>query len=271
MSNLEQHKINNVRMTFERYRSYVSKNKKESICWSVFIVAYLFLGVLLSNPELTYYLLARKVGLLKYMDNSSNMIAIVGVVAAISSSIAAFYTFRVASSSRDLAKNALSFKYQDSINESIELITAALISLRNVIVKPTDTVETSHTRYSLSLKRTDWIFAAQEVDNIISKIRALAINLDDEKRLMERYGRMLERKISPLTNSQAGTIFTCGKPNDSYLARKFAKEPQNIRDEDLFVVYLFTEQYESYNAGSGQYPVNNICCYFGEANSLNLS
>ncbi|MBQ4890588.1 hypothetical protein J8L86_12075 [Shewanella sp. MMG014] len=258
-------------MSLERYRSCVLKNKKECTYWLVFIVAYLILGVLLRNPELTCSLIAVKVGVLKYMENSSNVIAIVGAVAAISSSIAAFYTSRVASSSRDLAKNALSFQYQDSIKESLELITSTLISTRSVMVKPTDTVETSHTHYSLSLKRTDWIFAAQEVDNVISQIKVLAINPEHEKRLMERYGRMLEQKISPSKYGKTGTIFTCGKPNDSYLVRKFVNNPKNIRDEDLFVVYLFTEQYKQYNAGSGQYPVNNICCYFGELSSLNLS
>lgn len=263
--------IDKIKVSLERYRSYALQNKEVSICWLVFIVTYLFLGVLLGNPDLTYSLLARKDGLLKHMENYSNLIAIFGVVAAISSSIAAFYTSRVASSSRDLAKNALSFQYQDSIKESLELITSTLISTRSVIVKPTDTVERSHTHYSLSLKRTDWIFAAQEVDNVISQIKALAINPEHERRLMERYGRMLEQKISPSNHGKTGTIFTCGKPNDSYLTNKLVNEHQNIRDEDLFVVYLFTEQYESYNAGSGQYPVNDLCCYFGQLSNLKLS
>lgn len=258
-------------MYLGRYRSYFLKNKKECICWSVFIVAYLFLGVLLSNPEITNSLLARKVGLLNYMENSSNVIAMMGAFAAIASSFATYLAFQVASSSRDIAKNALNFQYHNSIKESLELITSTLISTRVVTVKSTDIVETSHTHYSLSLKRTDWIFAAQEVDNIICQIKALAIDFQDEKRLMERYGRMLERKISPSTHGKTGTIFTCSKPNDSYLANKLVNKPQNTRDEDLFVVYLFTEQYESYNAGSGQYPVNNICCYFGQLSNLNLS
>ena len=268
---MTQFKIDKIKVSLERYRSCALKNKKESICWSVFIVAYLFLGVLLSNPELTYYLLARKVGLLKYMENSSNVIAIVGVVAAMSSSIAAFYTSRVASSSRDIAKNALSFQYQDSIKESLELITSTLISTRTVTVKPTEIVEASHTHYTLSLKRTDWIFAAQEVKNIINQIQSLAINPEHEKRLMERYGRMLEIKLSPSSYGGKSGIFTCDKPNDSYLARKLAGRTKEIRDEDLFVVYLFTEQYESYSVGRGQYPVNNICSYFNELSNLNLS
>ena len=80
---------------------------------------------------------------------------------------------------------------------------------------------------------------------------------------MERYGRILEGKLSVGVSKSNQTLFTSSKPGDSYALSSLANANTSIRNVDLFVVYLFTEEYKKYMPGSGQYPVNNVCCYFG--------
>lgn len=199
----------------------------------------------------------------------STFSAIASTFAAIAAAGVAFLTWRVATSSRDIAKNALKFQYMDSIKDSIDIVESALIHSKSVSIQSTDVVGINRTNYSVSTKRADWIFAAQEVKRIISNIKELSISKDDQAQLMERYGRILEGKLSVGVSKSNQTIFTSGSPNDSYAQSKLASANLSIRDEDLFVVYLFTEEYDEYVKAAGQYPVKNICCYFSK-NGLKL-
>lgn len=184
-------------------------------------------------------------------------------IAAFASTIAAFLAWRVSVSSRDIAKNVFKLQYMDSIKESIDIIESTLIKSQSVSIQPVKTMTINKANYTVSTKRTDWIFAAQEVKRIISSIKELSTSKDDQAQLMERYGRILERKLSVGVSKSNQTLFTSCKPNESYVLSLLANPKKNIRDVDLFVVYLFTEEYKKYVAGSGQHPVNNICCYFG--------
>lgn len=253
-------------------------NFKARVSLVVLVISYIGLSVLLHNPQLTSTLLTTVEGILKNMEDTSNLIAwlsaagtLLASFGAIASAVATKKASDMAQSSRDVAKNALSFQYHDSIKESVELVIATLISEKKINVAPTEKISVSNKNYSLSLKRTDWIFSAQEVESIIEQIKELAIDASDEKRLMERYGRMLEMKLSIVNGRKGGTLFTSGAPNNSYINTKFAKSQVNIRDEDMFVVYLFTEEYSSYIVGSGQYPTPNICNYFNKFSGLSLS
>jgi hypothetical protein len=82
-------------------------------------------------------------------------------IAAFASAIAAILAWRVASSSRDIAKNALKLQYMDSIKESIDVIESTLLYAQSTTIQPTDIVSVNRTNYSVSTKRADWIFAAQ--------------------------------------------------------------------------------------------------------------
>ena len=241
------------------------------VWWIVTLLTYVSLGVLINNPKLVSSLLKIKIELIEYMADSSNVIAWLGAIAAIASGVAAFLSFQIAKSSRDIAQNALGFQYHESVKESIELIASTLITIKTNTVKVGDIIETPTVNYSLSLKRTDWIFVAQEVANIINLLDFMAVDNKHKERLMERYGRILHIKLCPTSYGKKTGIFTAGKPDDSFLDREFAKKTKNIRDKDLFTLYLFTEEYDSYKMGSGQYPVSNRCCYFHTQSCLELS
>lgn len=251
---------------------------KARVSLIVFGLFYIGLSVLLHNPQLTSSLFTTVEGILKTMGDTSNLISwlsfsgtLLASGAAVASAFATKKASDMAKSSRDIAKSALRFQYLDSIKESVELVVATLISEKTINVNPTDKITVSQKNYKLSLKRTDWIFAAQEVKNIIEQIITIAIDDTDEKLLMERYGRMLEMKLSVVNAGKGGTLFTSDKPNSSYMYTKMIQTQEKIRDEDMFVVYLFTEEYSSYIAGSGQYPTKNICNYFSELTELSLS
>ncbi len=250
---------------------------KARVSLVLLMLFYIGFSVLLHNPQLTSSLLTAVKGILNNMEDTSNLIAWLSVigallasVGAIASAVATKRASDMAKSSRDIAKSALSFQYRDSIKESVELVVATLISEKVINVNSSDKISVSKKKFALSLKRTDWIFAAQEVKSIIEQIIALAIDDSDEKLLMERYGRMLEMKLSVVNGGKGGTLFTSNKPSNSYIYTKITQTQVNIRDEDMFVVYLFTEEYSSYIVGSGQYPTQNICNYFNDASKLSL-
>lgn len=254
------------------------RNFKARVSLVVLATSYIGLSVLMHNPQFTSTLLTTVKGILKNMEDTSNLIAWLSVTGtllasfgAIASAVATKKASDMAKSSRDIAKSALNFQYHDSIKESVELVVATLISEKMINVTPIENISVHNKNYALSLKRTDWIFAAQEVKSIIEQIKDLAINESDEKRLMERYGRMLEMKLSVVNGRKGGTLFTNGKPNNSYIYTKIVQSQVSIRDEDMFVVYLFTEEYDAYIVGSGQYPTPNICNYFNESSNLSLS
>ncbi|MUK43245.1 hypothetical protein GNP61_17000 [Aliivibrio fischeri] len=233
------------------------------------VIAYILLAVLIGNPEYTLPIWEQIKEI--RMSSLSNTIAWLGVIAAGASAIATFLSFKVASSSRDIAHNALSFQYQDSIKESISLIVSTLVFTKTNSINVNNIVTTPAINYSLSTKRADWIFAAQEVENIMNLINNMSLNEKHNKRLIERYGRILHNQLCPTTYGKGTGIFTANKPDDAELNRVFSKVEKTIRDEDLFTIYLFTEQYELYVPQSGQYPVHNRCCYFHKNSNLQLS
>lgn len=239
--------------------------KPYNLGWSLVVIAYILLAILIGSPSISEKI--KEVS----MEGSSNTIAWLSAVAAGASAIATFLSFRVASSSRDIARNALAFQYQDSIKESISLIVSTLVSIKTNSISVNNMLTTQAVSYSLSTKRTDWICAAQEVDNIVSLIEGMSLNEIHKKRLMERYGRILHNQLCPTTYGKKTGIFTANKPDDTELDRVFSKVTKTVRDEDLFTVYLFTEQYELYEPQSGQYPVHNRCCYFHKGSNLQLS
>lgn len=241
------------------------------------------LSVLLHNPQLTSSLFTTAKGILKTMTDTSNLISwlsLIGTffvtVSAIASAVAAWKASNMAESSRDIAKNALRFQYQDLIKESIKSIVDTLISEQTINVNPTEIISVCQKNHTVSLERTDWIFAAQEVKNIITQIEAIAIDETDKNSLMERYGRILEKKLSVVNGKKGETLFTSKTPNNNYMntirSQKDIRDKQlSIRNKDMFVIYLFTEEYTSYIPGSGQYPTRNKCNYFNELPKSDLS
>ncbi|MHA2710008.1 hypothetical protein [Vibrio owensii] len=167
--------------------------KPYNLGWSLVVIAYILLAVLIGSPSISEKI--KEVSI----EGSSNTIAWLSAVAAGASAIATFLSFRVASSSRDIARNALAFQYQDSIKESISLIVSTLVSIKTNSISVNNMLTTQAVSYSLSTKRTDWIFAAQEVDNIVSLIEGMSLNEIHKKRLMERYGRILHNQLCPTT------------------------------------------------------------------------
>ncbi len=205
-----------------------------------------------------------------FFENSSNVLATLSAIAAIGSSIATFLSFRVANSSREIARSALNYQHKESINQSINIIISTLVEIKYITVT-VGSIQPSVKNYNLSLKRTDWIFAAQEVQNIIDDIRELAKSETDRERLMERYGRILSAKLCPMNTTANVGLFTTSKPGDTYLDVMFLKKTKTVRDKDLFIVYMFTERYQSYQEGSGQYPSPDRCCYFNKTTNFELS
>ena len=230
---------------------------------------YLFLLFSIPNPNFLPAFLEYKGRFILFIENPSNIPAILSAIAAIGSFFAACLSFRVAKSSKEIAQNALNFQYKESINESINIIFSTLVTISQSSVA-VGTVKNNISRYQLSLKRTDWIFAAQEVQSIIDDIRYLAKSEPDRKKLMERYGRILDAKLSPINAGRKVGLFTATKPNDSYIYKKISNKNKEIRNEDLFVIYLFTETFSSYKKGTGQYPSHNICNYFNKNTDFKL-
>jgi len=205
-----------------------------------------------------------------FFENSENTLATLTAISATGSFIATYLSFKVANSSRKIAKNALNFQHKESISESINIIVSTLVTMKTNTVT-LNNIQSNVEQYRLSLKRTDWIFAAQEIQNIIDDISALAKSEADRKKLMERFGRILDAKLRPINTAENIGIFTASKPNNTYLDIKFINKEKTIRDKDLFIVYMFTERYESYQEGSGQYPSPDRCCYFNKATNFELS
>ena len=202
--------------------------------------------------------------------NTDKVISTLSAIGALGSALATYFAFKVAKSSKLVAENALSFQYKESIKESIELIFSTLVTLKENVIK-NDIADSKVVTYTLSMKNTDWIFAAQEVENIISCIDHLATDDRHKKQLMERYGRILGIKICSSNYAKNNGIFTASSVGNTHLDVMFTRCGKNMRDRYLFTVYLFTERYEAYKEGSGQYPSPNICCYFNENTNFDLS
>lgn len=233
-------------------------------------LTYLFLLFSIPNPKFLPVFLEYKRQFTLFFENSSNVLATLSAIAAMGSFFATYLSFRVANSSRKIAKSALNYQHKESINQSINVIVSTLVEIKTITAS-VGSREHSVKHYNLSLKRTDWIFAAQEVQGIIEDIIELSKSETDRERLMERYGRILSAKLCPMNATEKVGLFTSSKPGDTYLDIMFTKQRKTIRDEDLFAVYLFTERYEPYREGTGQYPSPNICCYFNETTNFELS